>query len=189
MPKATVLTKGVILNAAFEIVRKDGFEALSARSVARRLGCSVSPAYDTFGSMDGLKQEVAVKVQEEVNSMIYGYRKTGRPFFDLGLGYAYTAHAEPVLFRAFYSKNMPGRKLDELPLNDRVMQVLRQELGDVDVPEEQLADIAVNTWIYVYGLASFIASGTLVYDEEKVMQRFAGIWDNIVRGLENVEKP
>jgi AcrR family transcriptional regulator len=180
MPRATVLTKEVILNAAFEIVRKDGFGALSARSVARRLGCSVSPAYDTFGSMDGLKQEVAAKVQEEVDNLIYGYRKTGQPFFDLGLGYVYTAHTEPVLFRAFYSENMLGRKLDELPPNDHVLQALRQELGGLEVSEEKLANILTDAWIYVYGLASFIASGTLVYDEEKIMQRFACIWNNIV---------
>ena len=183
MPRATVLTREVILNAAFDIVREEGFGALSARSVAKRLNCSVRPAYDTFGSMDGLKREVAARVQEEVDKLIYGYRKTGRPFFDLGLGYVYTAHAEPVLFRAFYSEHMLGRKLDELQPNDCVMQALRHELGDANVPQEKLAEVVVNAWLYVYGLASFIASGTLVYDEEKIMQRFTGIWNNILKGL------
>lgn len=189
MPRTTVLTKEVILNAAFEIVRKEGFGALSARSVAKRLGCSVRPAYDAFGSMDVLKQEVAAKALEEMENMIYGYRKTGRPFFDFGLGYVHTAHVEPVLFRSFYTESILGQKLDDLTSNDRVMQVLRQELSQANIQEKQLEEIVVNVRIYIYGLASFIASGTLVYDEKEIMQRFTGIWGDVVRGLENAGKP
>lgn len=189
MPRTTVLTKEVILNAAIEIVRKEGFGALSARSVAKRLGCSVRPAYDAFGSMDVLKQEVAAKTLEEMENMICGYRKTGRPFFDFGLGYVYTVHAESVLFRSFHAESMLEQKIEDLIPNDRIIQVLRQELNKADVQEDQLEEIAVNVRIYMYGLASFIASGTLVYNEEEIMQRFTGIWGDIVRGLENAGKP
>ncbi len=185
MPRTTVLTKDVILTAAFEIVRKDGFGALTARSVAKQLNCSVRPAYDAFGSMDELKKEVAEKVKEKVNNMIYGYRKTGRPFFDLGLGYVYTAHTEPVLFRAFYSESMLGQNLNDLSPDDLAVQALRRELGDSQVSDEQLMSIAINSWIYVYGLASFIASGTLAYDEAKIERRFVEIWEHILKNLES----
>lgn len=183
MPKIRVLTKEVILKAAMEIVRAEGFDGLSARNVAKHMGASVRPIYDAYGNMDVFKADVRIKVKEELNSLIYSYRKTGRPFFDLGLGYIHAAHTQPVLFRVFYAESMLGQNLDELSPDDIAVQALRRELDGRQVSDAQLLAIAINSWIYVYGLASFIASGTLTYDEAKIEQRLSEIWEHILKTL------
>ena len=45
MPKSTVIAQEVIIEAAFELVRKEGFEVLSARNIAKQIGCSTQPIY------------------------------------------------------------------------------------------------------------------------------------------------
>ncbi|MDR2917005.1 MAG: TetR/AcrR family transcriptional regulator [Tannerella sp.] len=184
MPRVSVLTKDVVLNAAFEIVCKDSFAMLSARNVAKKIGSSVRPIYEAYANMDELKQDVVSKVKKELDSIIYGYRKTGRPFFDLGLGYIYAAYTKPVLFHAFYHEGMLGQNLDHLTPDNYVLQAMRQELGNIKMPDQMMIDVAVNAWMYTFGLASFVALGTLAYDEEKFLQRFTNIWNHMMKVAE-----
>ena len=45
MPKPTTITQEVIIETAFEMVRKEGFAVLSARNIAKQIGCSTQPIY------------------------------------------------------------------------------------------------------------------------------------------------
>ncbi|MDR2919893.1 MAG: TetR/AcrR family transcriptional regulator [Tannerella sp.] len=188
MPRVRVLTKDLILNAAFKIVCKEGFSALSARNVAKKIGASVRPIYEAYANMDELKQDVASKVKEELVSIVLGYKKTGRPYFDIGLGYIYAAHTKPALFHAYYHESMLGQNLDNLTPKNYILQAMRQELGDLNIPDQMMIDIAVNIWIYAFGLASFVALGTLAYDEEKFLQRFTDIWNHLVKVVEHYKE-
>ncbi|RKW58180.1 MAG: TetR/AcrR family transcriptional regulator, partial [Prevotella sp.] len=40
MPKSTMISQEVIIETAFEMVRKEGFSVLSARNIAKKIGCS-----------------------------------------------------------------------------------------------------------------------------------------------------
>lgn len=58
MPRKFMFTKEEIIASAFEIVREGGFSALTARSLAEKLGCSAKPIFGLFKSMDELSSEV-----------------------------------------------------------------------------------------------------------------------------------
>lgn len=58
MPRKFMFTKEEIVASAFEIVREGGFSALTARSLAEKLGCSAKPIFGLFKSMDELSSEV-----------------------------------------------------------------------------------------------------------------------------------
>ena len=49
------VSKEQIIDAAVEVLRDDGFSAINARSVAKKLGCSTQPIYFSFKNMDELK--------------------------------------------------------------------------------------------------------------------------------------
>ena len=53
-----VYTKEQILEAAYQITRDTDLEKLSMRSIARSIGCSVMPIYDSFDSKEDLIYEV-----------------------------------------------------------------------------------------------------------------------------------
>lgn len=48
----TRFSKEEIVDAAFMIAQESGFSAITARSVAQQLGCSVGPLYANFATMD-----------------------------------------------------------------------------------------------------------------------------------------
>ena len=45
MPTKIRISREMILDAAFEIVRQDGIEKLSNREIANKLKCSIRPIY------------------------------------------------------------------------------------------------------------------------------------------------
>ena len=64
MPPHIRFTQDVILDEAFEIVRQEGLYALSARRVAKELGCSTQPVYDAYTSMQELQDAVIEKAKK-----------------------------------------------------------------------------------------------------------------------------
>jgi Transcriptional regulator len=58
MPKQVRFTKEIIIKAAIEILRSDGIEALTARSLSKKLGCSVAPLFHKYANMEELTADV-----------------------------------------------------------------------------------------------------------------------------------
>ena len=64
MPPTVQFTREEVIDAAFEIVRHQGLEKLSARLVAGALKSSTTPIYSLFGSTEALEIDVLKKIAE-----------------------------------------------------------------------------------------------------------------------------
>ena len=70
MPPKVKVTKEDIVSASVDIIRKYGAEALNARSIADKLGCSTQPIYSNYSTMEKLKADVikyAGAIHQEYN--------------------------------------------------------------------------------------------------------------------------
>ena len=63
MPAVRKVSKEQIIDAAVEVLRDDGFSAINARSVAKKLGCSTQPIYFSFKNMGAQRIPHALCVQ------------------------------------------------------------------------------------------------------------------------------
>ena len=55
MPPKVKVTKEMVSDAAFDIVRSDGHENLNVRTIADRLKCSTQPVLYNYRTMDGIR--------------------------------------------------------------------------------------------------------------------------------------
>lgn len=163
MPKVSTITKEIVIDAAFEIVRAGGFSSLSARSISQYIGCSTQPIYWVYDNMELLRHDVVQRAIDHLNNIITGYHQTGKPFADLGLGYIYVAHKEALLFKAIYMENIANIKLSDFPKNPIITKTL-ELTGDVNCVD----DIATKAWIFAHGIASLVSVGIMVYNSEKI---------------------
>ena len=168
MPKATTITKEMILNSTFEIVREEGLYNLSARKVAKKIGCSTQPIYWVYKSIDDLIRDVVKKIVSYLSEMLKSYHKSGKPFLDYGLGYVHMAHAEPVFFKAIYIDNILLLKMTDIVPDKELLNLMKQDPCCDNIPDDKLLEIATNAWLLAHGIASLIAGEMLVYDEKKV---------------------
>ena len=70
MPPKVKITKEMVLNAAFEITRAEGIEAINAKNVAAYLKCSTQPVMYNFATIEELKLAVFDKAFEYMKKRV-----------------------------------------------------------------------------------------------------------------------
>ena len=171
MPKSTMITQEAIIETAFEMVRKEGFSVLSARSIAKQIGCSTQPIYCCYKNMGDLKAELCKRALPYLQSIILSYSKTGDVLLDLGLGYVWMAYTEPALFKAFYMDNIMNVKLTDIfPESQQVVEIMKDSEEYHHLSDEEVKSGIARAWMLAHGIASLVAVGMLVYDEEKILE-------------------
>ena len=171
MPKLATITKEIIIETAFEMVRKEGFAVLSARNIAKKIGCSTQPIYWIYKNMNDLKAEICQKALQLLKNTISEYRKTGNPFLDLGLGYVRMAHTEPALFKAFYMDNIMKVQMTDIFVEHQdIVEIMKNSEEYQKMSDKGIKNFVAKAWMLVYGIASLVAVGMFVYDEEKILE-------------------
>lgn len=165
MPRKRTLTEERVIDAAFQLLRSQGFAAVTARAVAQELGSSTMPIYSTFRSMDRLVKQLRKRALE----VLVEYQ--AEPFtpdvlFNLALGYVRFAREEAHLFRFYFVEH--GEALSNAE-QQRMRERVFEKLGLERPPESPLSalpkavqdTIAFKSWIFVHGVAVLVNGGIL----------------------------
>lgn len=162
MPREATTTREAIVEGAFELVRHEGLDALTARSLAAELGCSTQPIMYRFPDLSELREEVYRRADEFHTRYIL----EGEDLMGIGLRYVRFAAEEPRLFRLlFQSGHFDGESLQGLIHAPEVAPVLQAmgPLGSDDL--EAAAKTFECLYVAVHGYASLIANNAMDFDE------------------------
>ena len=144
---------------------------LSARNIAKQIGCSTQPIYWCYKNMGDLKTEICKKALPYLQNIMLSYSKTDNAFLDLGLGYVRIAYIEPALFKAFYMDNVLNVKLTDIfPESQQVVEVMKNSKEYQWLSEQEVKNSIAKAWMLAHGIASLVAAGMFVYDEERIME-------------------
>lgn len=186
MPPQINFSKEQILNEAFEIVRKEGLGALSARRIAQKLKCSTHPIYRAFQSMKKLEEAVIQKAKEYVVQYMLQGEVSAMPFLDMGVWYFRFALEEKELFKLLYLSEKIESELENLgePSFLPLIERMKQDIHLKGLDETPLKRILFNMRIFTHGLATLAYTGVLDSSEEFVrdclfqMGRTVIVWEH-----------
>ncbi len=168
MPPKVKTTKEDIINAAIEVVRKEGSDALNARTVATYLNCSTQPVFSNFATMDELRLAVAKNayelyqtyMQREVEDGLYPAYKAS------GIAYIRFAKDEKELFKLLYMRDRSNEDTSIESGVDSNMESLVQNNTGLNETDARIFHLEM--WAYVHGIATMFATGFLDLDWELV---------------------
>ena len=183
MPPKPKYTKEEIVNAAYELTREKGIEAVVAREVGKRLNTSSSPVFTAWSSMDELKEEVwkmAKKKYQQYMADIFDYSPAFKEFGMRCVGFA---AQEPNLFRLIFLS-----KRDEHSPYVRFQQEfgsiftpLVEEIGkSFELPKAEAEDLLNQMIIFANGIASFVLTDTESFSKEAVSRHLSQVCIGIV---------
>lgn len=189
MPPKIRITKQEIVDTALNLVRKDGEEAINARSIAGALGCSTQPVFSNFVTMEVLRKAV----KEAANVLYQSYLRTdmasGRfpPYKASGMAYIRFAREERELFKLLFMCDRSGEEVEEDPESLRpILEIIQKNLG---LQEKEAFLFHMEMWIYVHGIATMIATSYLNWDEDMVSKMltdaYTGMKYRYTEGVEN----
>lgn len=169
MPPKSRITREMIVDAAFEITRGSGADAVNARTVAQKLNCSTQPVMYHFATMEDLKRAVYSRTDRYHTE--YLMRASGKfdPLLEIGLNYIRFAIREPHLFRfLFQSGYAKENDLLEMIDSEELVPVLSAMQEGIGLDREKTKEIFLTIALFVHGYASIIANNKLEYDEDLI---------------------
>lgn len=159
-PRETIFDKGTVLAAAVDLVREKGWECLTARSVADRLGASVAPVYSTFGSMDSLEREILGEARRRLHaSTLVSY--TPGAFLNIGVGIVVFAREEGHLFTALFHTRHNHADIVEGVLTS-ILERMKADPMLRRLPDRSLERLLHYLGMYTLGLAALVVYGRAI---------------------------
>ena len=170
MARKETITKKDILNAAFEMASEEGFDHVTARTLAAKAGCSTQPIFRVYKNMEDLGKELFEQVIEYFGTYYKNFpQKNDTPFVNLGLAYIQFAQENPKLFKLLFdSENRHGKSLYDI-LNGTdgfiVKEINNARLSGCSNP----SDMFMKMWIFIHGAASMSLTGDYDLKEEETI--------------------
>lgn len=165
MTQPTTYTRARVVEAAFELIREQGWGNVSARSIAKRLGSSTMPIYSHMRSIT----EVEQALQRRARSLLRDFQQrpwTEDALLNMAFGYVAFARDEKNLFRFLYLERPEVIESGDL---SNMKRLFDSEHGDREDVASALAEMEASgldalieqSWIFTHGLATLVNSGSL----------------------------
>lgn len=170
MPPKAKVTKEMVIDAAFEVIRAEGAENVNARTVANKLGCSTQPVMYHFATIEEMKRAVYEKTDKYHTEYLMNIPETPKDVM-LGIGKNYIRFAveEPNLFRFLFQSGFAVQNsLLEMINSEELMPVLSVMQKAMEMNLEQTKEVFVTLAMFVHGYAGIIANNSLEYDEKLI---------------------
>lgn len=195
--------RNALLQAAVELARKGGKDAIVLREVTRQAGVSPNAAYRHFSDLNSLLNAAAMAAQAELAKYMEKELAGLKPAGDkadaahaqlraVGTGYLKFAQAEPGLFRLAFSESADlsnaGHPASTGDSGRSPFQILSAALDALveagQLPRERRDAAEFFAWSAVHGLAALMIDGPLRGLEKKQAELIGQrLIDMVERGL------
>lgn len=174
MARKVQISKEMILQAALDMLIRDGYSAINVKTLAKEIGCSTQPIVWHFDNMEGLRRALAEyardyaknKMQPIGTNAVEAFEHTGRAF-------AFMAVHEPNLFRYLYLDENKGKSqhtFDAIVTSENNSEQINNIAGYLGIPAENVARYLQNTIIYAHGVATLVATNVISATEDEMME-------------------
>lgn len=178
MPAKKIITREALIDAAFEIVRKDGMEALNMRTLAKECNCSTQPIYLSFSGADDLKAEIVKKIVATFNKYIGDEIASGQypEYKSVGMGYIRFAKEEKQLFKYLLMRNRKGEVETDSYEFDRSTLIIMKNYG---LYKDEANKLHAEMWVCVHGIATMFATDYLDWEWETVSEIITDVFNGL----------
>ena len=183
MPPKAKITREMIVDAAFQLVREKGPDKITAQAAAEVLGCSTQPVMSHFKKVEDLRRAAAEKAARYHTDYLMNLRGED-PMLEIGLNYIRFAREEQNLFRLlFQSGSFSGTSLLDSLRSPELQPVLELFSREAGISREDAARAFKALLLVVHGYASMFAANEMEYDEEEIKADLTLIFDGTICSL------
>lgn len=171
MPKQRI-TKEMVVDAAFEIARKDGIEKATVKTIAEKLGCSVQPIYSYCKNMDGLKNDVAEKARTFILAEVGKTVDRNDLFRSTGHAYIQIAKNEPHIFRMYlFQERKNVSSLDDIYCSETNSNVSKIIAENLNISISAAKRLHLNMLIYTIGIGTIYSVTSSSISEAEIFNQ------------------
>ena len=178
LPPIPKYTKQEIVEVAFKFVKKNGYDMLTARELAKKLNTSTRPIFTAFENMDELKKEIICKAAKsfedykkaEISNNKYPEYKAS------GMAYIRFAKEEKNLFKLLFMRDRTNEKdIEEVPISSEIDFITK----NLSLSTDAATEFHIKMWVMMHGFATMIATGYLDLDFETISKITTSVYNAI----------
>ena len=190
MPPKAKFTKSEIIEAALNIVRTEGYEALTSRALGTHLGSSARPIFTVFRNMEEVQQATIESAKALYKKYVNRGLEENPPFKGVGTQYILFSVNEPKLFHLLFmteQKQIPDLS-GVLPLIDESYEdILLSIQKDHEISELSAKKLYRHLWIYTHGIASLCATKMCRFTGEEISMMITEVCMSILKKIKKEE--
>lgn len=186
MPPKAKFSREEIIDAAINIVREDGFDALTSRALGTKLGSSARPIFTVFQNMEEVQQEVIITAKQKYREYISKGLSQDLAFKGVGMEYILFSINEPKLFQLLFMTEQPQIPdlTGVLPLiDDSYEQILRSIQSGYEIDKSSAEILYRHLWIYTHGIATLCATNMCRFTDEEVSSMIRQVCISILKSI------
>lgn len=168
MPARRKIQKEDIIQESVSIVAQEGINALNARKIAKKLGCSTQPLFYIYENMDDLKKDVINEIVKIFDIEVLKSETGQLEYKDIGINYIRFAKEEPELFKIMFNRQINEGAFDFIDLTGSAKTILETISKQTGMSNEDAKQFHLRMWLYVNGIASLVANQTVEFNDEEI---------------------
>lgn len=174
MARKVQISKEIILQAALDMLIRDGYSSINIKTLAKEIGCSTQPIVWHFDNMEGFRDELAEYALNYANNKMRPKEGNAMEAFEqVGIAYVQIAVREPNLFRFLYLDGYNGICADNfsaITSGKDNKEMIERIASYLQISEENIGRYLMNTIIYTHGIAALVATGVIKATEDEMME-------------------
>lgn len=165
MPPKFMFNREQLIDASLNIIRRGGPQSLTARSLAGELGCSVKPIFGLFKNMEEVRLET-IKAADRIYRRYIGAASHAeeKPYKAMGMAYIRFATEEKELFKLLFMRDRSAENINDDSGKDVTEAIVKLISKNTGLNEKTAYMLHLETWLYVHGIATMIATNYLEWD-------------------------
>jgi len=169
MPPKNIVTKEQIIQAAADIAGESGADAVTARSVAAKLGISTHPIFSYYKSVDELKTDMYYAAENIYRRYVECGLSQPIPFLGVGQQYIKFAKEKPELYKMLFLTKPCGTSGGAMEALAFSQELARSSLMRIYNMDAETADCYFrDLWLVVFSLATLIVTDSCPYTDEQM---------------------
>lgn len=160
VPPKPKFTRDELINTAMALVSEKGADALTARELAQRLGCSTRPIFTVFKDMDELKREVRRVAAKHIDRSAIEAMELDNSFLKAEIRSIHFAMQEPNLYKLVFMSSGRERESFEEFVSDaeipssRYADFIQERL---ELTDDETRELFNHAWTYTLGMGALCA--------------------------------
>ncbi len=186
MPPKAKFTRDEISEAALNIVKTDGFEALTSRALGRSLGSSARPIFTVFENMDEVQQAVLESAKKLYKEYVNKGLTEEPPFKGVGTQYILFSVNEPKLFQLLFMTEQ-----SQIPDLSGVLSLIEESYEEIllsiqnsyGISESLAKKLYHHLWIYTHGIATLCATKMCRFTGDEINSMITEVCTSILKNI------
>lgn len=183
MPPTKKFQKNDIIDIAYKIIKKEGFESVNARRIAKELGCSVQPIFHNFSNMEELNEVVYEKIYNKYKEYMLSGINEERGYKNTGLSYIRFAKDYPEFFKILFMQKT-NLTFNNFVSGDNIdIEVIKAGQKLTGFTYEKQKEFQKKVSIFTHGLACLVATKTVEFTNQEIDMLLGDTVIEILKGM------